>query len=121
MRWSWSLGLLGLLLLCGTGCEGDSCGPTSDWPTCGTPPPSGASPDEGSNEPPRGNPGSTDGSPSLGLDAGSAAHPMDAGVDASDASDVTSFDGDVEACVIDPNGRRQGDPFDYIDLRSCAR
>jgi hypothetical protein len=133
MRLSWSA-WLALPLLCSSGCEGDSCGPTSDWPTCGTPT-SGGQPDsddesnagDNGKEPPTGGGKRDAGKPgSIMRDAGSTRPPgvdegasnADGGVDAGDgAVDVISFDGGLAHCTIDSDGRDAGACFGvYCDV-----
>jgi hypothetical protein len=133
MRLSWSA-WLALPLLCSPGCEGDSCGPTSDWPTCNTDE-SGGSPGDGANAgdgeegegPPKGGSGTKRDAgkrPSTNLDGGSVLTPgadmgtNDAGVDAGDgAVDLIPFDGGLGHCTIDSDGRDAGACFGvYCDV-----
>ncbi|HEX5659110.1 MAG TPA: hypothetical protein VFX59_18075 [Polyangiales bacterium] len=122
-----------------SGCEGDNCGPTSEWPTCsqGSDTPSSFDDDDnsengGGKDPPKDGSGTKrdagkGSAPSL--DAG-VAPPLTPGEDfASDAGDagtdsqVTSFDGGIESCTIDSDGRDAGACFGvYCDVaqRLCA-
>lgn len=144
MRLSWSA-LLAFPLLCSGSCEGNSCGPTSEWPTCGTggDNASGSDDDEnqGEGEEPVKNPNTGGGKRDAGVvsrDAGrkpSDEYTMDAGTSkpeppplsggdgASDAGDagvdarVNSFDGGLEGCTIDSDGRDAGACFGvYCDV-----
>ncbi len=137
MRLSW-LAWLGLPLLCSASCESaDSCGPTSDWPTCNQGTPSGSGTDDNSesptNNPPKDPGGGKKDSgstkpPALDIDAGvrsDASSPAESDLDggkgaAGDAAgdgDVPSFDGGPTGCTIDSDGRDAGACFGvYCDV-----
>jgi hypothetical protein len=139
MRLSWSA-LLAFPLLCSGSCEGNSCGPTSEWPTCGTGDNASGTDDEGQgngNTPPKDDQSTGGGRKDAGRGPGSW---MDAGAskpeppplsgeesenaaDAGDAGDagvdarVGSFDGGLEGCTIDSDGRDAGACFGvYCDV-----
>jgi hypothetical protein len=134
MRLSWSA-WLALPLLCSVSCEGgDSCGPTSDWPTCSTGE-SGGKPDDGANAsddegsgPPKGDGSGTKRDagkkPSTMLDGGSPVTPGeglnagDAGFDGGDGAVAPiPFDGGLAHCTIDSDGRDAGACFGvYCDV-----
>lgn len=138
MRLSWSA-WLALPFLFSSGCEGDNCGPTSEWPTCGTADGDNASSNDKDGEesgdgktPPKDQGSGTKkdaGKASGSLDAG-ASTPVTADPDgngefgAGDAGDaggdahVPSFDGGlVEHCTVDSDGRDAGACFGvYCDV-----